>query len=125
MEITQQNHQPTLIATLTLVSWLGEVVHNAFELPQLTLLGPENSLPGLFSLLLFMGWWKQPRGRKVWRWLLIGWAAFHLIGGGILSVIPFSFLPFYPEQSLQHYLAHVIYSVTQLPLIWVLWRSSP
>ena len=42
--------------------------------------------------------------------------------GGIVTVIPFAFLPFYPEQSPRHYFAHVVYSVAQLPLLWLLVR---
>jgi hypothetical protein len=30
------------VAVLVTLSWLGEVLHNAVELPQLTLLSPEN-----------------------------------------------------------------------------------
>ena len=49
-----------LVALFTLLSWLGEYVHNLFELPQLTLLSPENSIPALISLVLFLAWWLSP-----------------------------------------------------------------
>ena len=124
METAQTKDPVGLVAALILLSWLGELVHNAIELPNLTPLSPENSLPALISLLLFLGWWKQPRGRKAWGWLLFAWAGLHLVGGGILSVIPFAFLPFYPAQNLTHYSAHVFYSLAQLPLLWVLWKQN-
>jgi hypothetical protein len=53
---------------------------------------------------------------------VIGWL--HLIGGAILSVLPLGFLPFAPEQSPSHYLSHLIYGVTQLPLIWLAWNAT-
>jgi hypothetical protein len=39
------------------------------------------------------------------------------LGGGILSVIPFRFWPFYPAQTLFHYSMHVVYALAQIPLI--------
>ena len=39
-----------------------------------------------------------------------------LLQSGLLSVIPFPFLPFYPEQTVQHYIVHAIYGLDQLPL---------
>ena len=103
------------VAAFTAISWLGMFIHNELDLP-LTLLSPENSLPGLISIALFLGWWLSPYGRLL-AYVLLGWALLHLVAGGILSVLPLPFLPFYPEQSLTHYLAHAIYSLAQLPLI--------
>jgi hypothetical protein len=104
------------ITAFTVLSWLGEYVHNRYELPQLTLLSPENSIPALISALLFLAWWQMP-SRRVTGIALLAWAFVHLIGGAIVSVIPFSFLPFYPEQSLSHYLTHILYGLAQVPLI--------
>lgn len=112
-------HRIRLVAAFTILAWLGEFVHNLFELRQLTVLSPENSLPALVFLVLFVAWWYLP-AQRVTAILMIIWALLHLVGGAIISVIPFSFLPFYPEQSLQHYLAHIFYGVAQLPLIVVL-----
>ena len=50
---------------------------------------------------------------------LLGWALLHLVGGGILSVLPLGLFPFTPEQSLGHYGAHVVYAVAQVPLVLV------
>lgn len=51
---------------------------------------------------------------------MIAWATLHLVVGAVITVIPFGFLPFTPEQSLRHYLAHVVYGLAQLPLIIVM-----
>ena len=113
------NRQVGIVAALTALSWLGEVVHNAYELPKLTLLSPENSLPGLVSLILFLVWWLLPN-KRLGAILLLVWGTLHLVGGAIITIIPFGFLPFYPEQSLGHYAAHLAYGLAQLPLIGVM-----
>lgn len=98
------------------ISWLGEYIHNLFELPNLTALSPENSLPALVSLVLLAFWWLTGSNRVV-TVLILAWGTLHLLGGAVLSVIPFPFLPFYPEQTISHYAAHVGYGLAQLPLI--------
>ena len=105
-----------LMLMFTLLSWLGEYTHNLAELPSLTLISPENSLPALISLALFGVWWLMPFNRTP-TVLLLAWSLLHLIGGSFVSVMPFGFLPFYPEQTLGHYAAHVVYGLAQLPLI--------
>lgn len=101
------------------LAWVGLSVHNVADLPSQTLLSPESAGPGLVSLLL-VALWFQPRSRRIAGWLLLGWASLNLIGGAILSVLPLPILPFSPEQSLRHYLFHVLYGACQLPLIAVL-----
>jgi len=98
------------------LSWLGEYIHNLYELPQLTPLSPENSITALISLILFLVWWLTPFTHLATLLLLL-WGLLHLIGGGIVSVMPFGFLPFYPEQTLDHYAAHGVYVLAQVPLI--------
>ena len=49
--------------------------------------------------------------------LLLTWALLNLLGGAVLSVLPLPFLPFVPEQSLRHYSFHLLYGLTQVPLI--------
>jgi hypothetical protein len=116
-----------LVAALLAVSWLGLFAHNSTELPSLNLLSPENSLPALVAVLLFVGWWLLPT-RRLAAALLLVWGLLHLMGGAIVTVIPFSFLPFVPEQDFTHYFAHFLYGLAQLPLIWVMiqqLRRSP
>jgi hypothetical protein len=114
-----------LVAALLALSWLGLFVHNSIELPSLNLLSPENSLLALVAMLLFVGWWLLPT-RRLAAALLLVWGLLHLVGGAIVTVIPFSFLPFVPEQNFTHYFAHVLYGLAQLPLIGVMiqqmWR---
>ena len=83
------------------------------------LLSPENSLPALVAVLLFAGWWLLPT-RRLAAALLLVWGLLHLVGGAIVTVIPFSFLPFVPEQDFIHYFAHFLYGLAQLPLIGVM-----
>lgn len=112
-----------LIAALAFLSWLGSYIHTTMEL-QLPVWRPENSVPFLVGLVLFLGWWQQRERRNVWTWLLLAWTAGgHLFIGALLSVLPLAVWPFVPEQSAGHYLSHVIYGVAQLPLIWALWQE--
>ena len=116
-----------LVAALLALSWLGLFVHNSIELPSLNLLSPENSLPALVAVLLFVGWWLLPT-RRLAASLILLWGLLHLVGGAIVTVIPFSFLPFVPDPDFTHYFAHFLYGLAQLPLIWIMFqhlRQSP
>ena len=104
------------VAALVALSWLGLFAHNALSLPALTLLSPENSLVALVAVCLAVGWWLL-RGQRIAAAVLLGWGALHLVGGAVVTVIPFAFLPFVPEQTIVHYLAHLVYGLAQLPLI--------
>ena len=95
-----------LVAALLALSWLGLFTHNSIELPSLNLLSPENSLPALVTVILFIGWSLLPTRRRLAAGLLLMWGLLHLVGGAIVTVIPFSFLPFVPEQDFTHYFAH-------------------
>jgi hypothetical protein len=114
---------PALIFSLVLLSWLGAYFHTWTELG-LGLLRPENSLPALVGLGLFVGWWRSANSRRMWTWFLLAWTGGgHLIIGAVLSVLPLTVLPFTPDQSLAHYRSHLIYGLAQLPLIVLLVRS--
>jgi hypothetical protein len=45
------------------------------------------------------------------------------LGGAILSILPLPFLPFVPEQTVSHYVSHVIFGITQIPLILVMLKA--
>jgi hypothetical protein len=109
------------IAAFTLLAWLGEAIHNRADLPELSTLSPETRLPALISVLLLLGIWLSP-WRRIMRLALLSWALVNLLGGGILSVVPLPFLPYYPEQTVFHYVMHAQYIATQIPLIVVLLR---
>jgi hypothetical protein len=105
-----------VVVAAAVLAWVGLWVHNAADLPEQTPLSAESAGPGLVSLLLIALWF-PPRSRRFAAWLLVGWALLNLIGGAILSVLPLPIQPFAPEQSLRHYLFHVLYGLCQLPLI--------
>jgi len=71
------------------------------------------------QITLFVVWWLSPRARTRAGIALVLTGVLQLIGGAILSVLPLSFLPFMPEQSLSHYLSHVVLGIAQIPLIVV------
>ncbi len=124
MQLTHEKSKAGPVAILVLVSWLGMVIHNAVELPHMPFYRPEYLFPALLSLGLYLAWRGQPHRRKTWGWLLFVWAGIHFVIGAMLSAIPLQIWPFSPEQSLGHYLSHVIYGLAQLPLMWALWRIN-
>jgi hypothetical protein len=123
LEAPRTTHQIGWVAACTLLSWLGAFFHNRADLPQLPVLSPESSIPALISLLLFLGWWLLPQKRTM-RVALLSWVWLNLLVGGILSVLPFPFWPFHPEQTVFHYLMHAQYTLTQIPLVVILLRQA-
>ena len=99
------------------VAALGLVAHNLMSLP-LSPLAPETVGPVLVYAALFI-WFVKSRLAAPSRLSLLAWTLLSLAVGGILTVLPLPFLPFVPEQSPSHYLAHAIYSLAQLPLLWM------
>ena len=98
------------------VSGTGHVIHNLADFPVTILLGWETLVPLTVTVLLGVALVYRP-GRSAFGAAAI-WALVVIIGGG-MTVIPFGFLPFVPDQSISHYVVHVLYIVTQLPLLWV------
>jgi hypothetical protein len=112
-----------LVAALTVLSWFGMIIHDRISLPELSLLSPDVVLPTIVSAALVAAWWAWP-GRLSFG-LLFGWTMLHFAVGGLVSVLPWPFLPFVPEQTIQHYIAHALYAGCQLPLLFVLFRHRP
>jgi hypothetical protein len=108
-------HMTSWLALAALMSWGSMLAHNLYELP-ISPLAPENTGPLAVALLLLAARLVWPASR-VLLIALFGWGVLNLIGGGIISVLPLPFLPFAPEQSLSHYLVHVVYSLGQVPLL--------
>ena len=119
------DHRLPSAAAVVLASFIaaaGMLAHNVLEFGPAFLLRPETAIPlaifGLFALLACA----RP-ANAVAHVLLLAWALLNLVGGGILSVLPVGLFPFQPEQSLEHYGAHVIYALAQLPLVVVAARA--
>lgn len=112
--------RPVEVLSAGVVSWGGFFVHNAADLPGVSLVGPEYLYPTLVYLALAALWFTP--ARRIAAYLLLGWCLLHLVGGAVVSVLPLPFLPFDPEQSLYHYAFHVLYGVAQVPLLVVLLR---
>ena len=116
--LDQTGRITVLLALATLFSWLGEAIHNAVELPGLTILSLETSIPGIVAALFFGAYLFSPFTRLSLG-LLLGWGLLNLVGGGIISVLPLNVLPFAPPQTVMHYLLHVFYGVAEIPLILI------
>ena len=99
------------------------IIHDRISLPELSLLAPDVVLPTVVSIALFAAWWVWPR--RLSFGLLSGWTLLNFAVGGLVSVLPWPFLPFVPEQTIQHYVAHALYAGCQLPLLFVLFRHRP
>lgn len=114
-------HERSRLLPLAAISWLGLLVHNVADLPGQTVVSPETLYPGLvLALILAVHRFGPPR---LGAGLLLVWAVLHLVGGGVLSVLPLPILPFAPEQTLRHYTFHLLYALTQLPLLVVALRE--
>ena len=125
----ERARRTTWLALFTVVSWLGLFAHNEVDLPQLTPLSVENSVPALVSVALLLAWW-QLRGARPAALAMLTWSSLNLVGA-VVTILPLPFLPFQPEQTVLHYLMHVIYATSQLPLIvalvawWPRTRTTP
>lgn len=96
------------------VSWLGLWIHEVHRVPALLGFTPDGDL---FMLLMVAGlalWWSRTHASSAAAALLV-YAVINLVGG-VMSVLPLGWLPFRPEQTLDHYAVHAVYAVAQLPL---------
>lgn len=98
----------------------GLLVHNLTEFPADILISVETLFPVLVTIAI--GWLMVRRPSRMSFALAAAWALIVVVFGGG-SVLPLSVLPFEPEQSLGHYMAHVVYGACQVPLLWVAWRG--
>jgi hypothetical protein len=112
---------PVWIPARMALSVSGLVLHNVIEFGTSSLLALETgTIPMLIIAVLITGvWWLIPKLRIVCVALMLVYGVLNLAGGAVISVLPLLFLPFVPEQTLSHYAVHVVYGLTQLPLIGV------
>ena len=108
------------------LSALGMAYHTVMEFGWS---GPFSIATGMIPVVsvqvfLFMLWWLSPRARTVTGWALVVTGLFQLLGGAIISVLPLPFLPFEPEQSVSHYLSHLVLGIAQIPLLVVPLRQQ-
>ena len=114
-----------LTGAAVVVAILGSLAHNVIEFGIAPVVSSQNGeLPmTLLWAAGFILWWRIPRARIAAAWFLIVLALLNLIGGAFITVVPFGFLPFEPEQTLTHYLAHVIYGLAQVPVLALMLRE--
>ena len=101
------------------LSALGMAAHTVREFGYAGLFSLSTGLIPVVAvqLILFAVWWMVPAGKSATAIALAITALLQLIGGAIISVLPLPFLPFEPEQSVAHYISHVVLGVTQIPLV--------
>ncbi len=109
-----------MILLAMVLSWAGFVVHNFADLPGQTLLSPDTLYPTLVFVILAVAWVLKPA--RLSASLLQFWAGLNRVGGGVLSVLPLSIWPFDPAQTWSHYGFHVLYGLSQVPAVILLWR---
>ena len=105
------------------LSALGMAFHTVREFGYGGLWAPSSGMIPVVGvqLALYAAWlWSRARGLEI---ALTVTALFQLVGGAIISVLPLPILPFEPDQSLHHYVSHVVFGVAQLPLIVVPLRT--
>ena len=100
----------------------GMLIHNVLELGAAFLLDPQTLIPlAIFGALAFLAA-RPTAGRGTWL-ALFAWGALNLVVGGIVSVLPTGLFPFQPEQSLEHYGVHALYTLSSVPLVVVAWSG--
>jgi hypothetical protein len=114
---------PLWVAGALSVSYLGIWVHELYRVPASRGFTPEGLLSLLLpAILFFLAWWRFPRHvapiAAMWALGLL-----HLVGA-VVTVLPLTFLPFKPEQTVAHYLVHVVYAAAQIPLLLLALRLT-
>ena len=105
------------ILVAVVLAWSGSLAHDLVEfgLPL-----PESALLNLLIYgVLCLFWLQNPSQRSMTGYLIMAWTVINILGA-IFSVYPFAFLPFYPDQTIEHYGVHIYYGLTQLFLLWVM-----
>ncbi len=108
------------------LSALGMAFHTVREFDWPGLWSPGTGMIPVVGVqvLLFVVWWLSPGVRTGLGRALAATGVFQLVGGAIISVLPLSFLPFLPEQSVGHYVSHLVLGLAQIPLIVIPLRQE-
>ena len=108
--IATDTNQARSIPGILLLAWSGYLIHDLVEFGAPS---TQSSLPNLIvAALLFLAWQQFRQRRTAVAYVMIAWGIWNIFGA-VVSVIPFSFLPFYPEQSLVHYGVHLLLVLVQ------------
>ncbi|WP_439290383.1 hypothetical protein [Microbacterium sp. A84] len=99
-----------------LLGWIGLFIHNLADLPGQTIMSAESLIPLLITAALVALWFTPLREGAAWA--LLAWGTLNL-AGAIVTVLPLTVLPFEPDQSFTHYAFHLLYGLTQIPIIVV------
>jgi hypothetical protein len=120
MRLTNEGmeRQRLVIILALAVAWLGLWAHEFYRAPSALGLTLDGSLPLLAIALALLVWWLRAANKRPATWALFVYGLINAVGG-FLSVLPLPFLPFAPEQTLGHYLIHVLYALCQAPLMGV------
>lgn len=101
-----------------LLAFAGTLLHDLVEFGRPSL---ENSLPATIVFAAsFLSWRRWPSTRHVSEAVLLTFALVMLIGGALASVLPLPIWPFEPEQTLSHYAVHIVWALSLLALIWII-----
>lgn len=100
---------------VSVISLIGMAIHQIFEFPDDFRMNV--TLIVIMSIILGLIVYQVRKSGKGY-FILLLFGLIHLIGGG-LTVFPLGFLPFVPDQSIGHYISHLIYALTQIPLIYL------
>jgi hypothetical protein len=101
---------------VVLLAWTGSLAHDLVEFGTPL---PESTLLNLVTFgALYLLWRQYPAQRRMISYLIMVWASINILGA-VISVYPFVFLPFYPDQTIEHYGVHIHYGLAQIPLLWI------
>lgn len=99
------------------LAWGGLWVHELIRVPQLLGFTSDGDIFMLVIIAALVIWWLRDSGvRPAPSAALSIYAAVGFVGA-VVTVLPVTFLPFAPEQTVKHYVAHVVFASCQLPLL--------
>lgn len=105
-----------VVLILLAVSWIGLWYHELIRVPESFGMTVEGSMPMLIVAVVAYALWLRARTARLGIRLLLGYGLLMLIGG-YLSAPPWAFFHLETQVERNHYRAHVIYALCQLPLV--------